>query len=79
MKVAAYEPQLLINKTSNRHAAVQIDAAWPDQVADLFLHIEYDGDVAAAYLNNELLTDHIHYGQAWPIGLKGFQNELLDE
>ncbi|WP_341281978.1 beta-galactosidase [Paenibacillus sp. FSL H8-0537] len=78
VKVAAYEPQLLINKTSNRHAAVQIDAAWPDQVADLFLHIEYDGDVAAAYLNNELLTDHIHYGQAWPIGLKGFQNELLD-
>ncbi|ANY70118.1 beta-galactosidase [Paenibacillus sp. BIHB 4019] len=78
VKVADYEPQLLIKKTSSRHAAVQIDAFWPEQVADLFLHIEYDGDVAAAYLNNELLTDHIHYGQAWPIGLKGFQNVLMD-
>jgi beta-galactosidase len=25
-----------------------------------------------------MITDHIHYGEAWPIGLKQFKDELED-
>ncbi|MNE90523.1 hypothetical protein D3C80_1880460 [compost metagenome] len=32
--------------------------------------------MAGAYLDNRLLTDHIHYGEVWPIGLKSFKDDL---
>ncbi|MGF7033617.1 hypothetical protein J2T17_004565 [Paenibacillus mucilaginosus] len=79
ISVHAYEPELSVSITGGKHAAVRIDPAWPEQVSDVFLEIDYSGDVAAAYLGGELLTDHIHYGEVWPIGLKQFQNELEQE
>jgi hypothetical protein len=78
LSVGAFEPTLDIRKPSARSALVRIEADWPEQVADVFLEIEYEGDVAGAYLNNRLITDHIHYGEKWPIGLKEFRNELED-
>ncbi|QMV40992.1 beta-galactosidase [Cohnella cholangitidis] len=76
LSVAAYEAELRIEKPSDRNALVQVDTNWPEQVSDVFLQIEYDGDVAGAYLDNRLLTDHIHYGKPWPIGLKLFKEDL---
>lgn len=76
LSVASYEAAVRIEKPSERNALVQVDTNWPEQVSDVFLHIEYDGDVAGAYLDNRLLTDHIHYGKPWPIGLKLFKEDL---
>lgn len=76
IEVPAYTPSLTVNKPLERSALVQVDTNWPSQVSDLFLQVEYDGDVAGAYLDNQLLTDHIHYGEAWPIGLKQFKDDL---
>lgn len=76
VNVQSYEPKLHIEHPFERNAIVNIDSNWPDQVDDIFLEIEYDGDVAAAYLNESMITDHIHYGEVWPIGLKQFKDEL---
>ncbi|MFS0726008.1 hypothetical protein [Paenibacillus sp. 1P07SE] len=74
--VAAYEPQIAVEYPLERSAQIMIDTAWPEQVSDIFLQVAYDGDVAAAYLDNRLLTDHIHYGEPWAIGLKQFREDL---
>jgi hypothetical protein len=74
--VPVYEPTVEIKRPSERSAIVHIDSAWPEGVSDLFLDIAYDGDVAAAYLGDRLLTDHIHYGLPWHIGLRQYQLEL---
>jgi len=74
--VDVYEPGLSIRQPSERSSLLRIGTDWPKHVSDVFLTVEYDGDVAAAYLGNRLLTDHIHYGKPWPIGLKQFRLEL---
>ncbi|NIK78395.1 hypothetical protein FHS15_003533 [Paenibacillus castaneae] len=76
LDVPMYEPSFTVQKPLERSALVEIDMNWPSYVSDVFLQVEYDGDVAGAYLDNRLLTDHIHYGEAWPIGLKQFKDDL---
>ncbi|MCT2196912.1 beta-galactosidase [Paenibacillus sp. p3-SID1389] len=73
---AAYLPELTLNSPSDRSVLVDVPADWPESVSDVWLRIEYDGDVAAAYLGDRMLTDHIHYGQHWEIGLKQVRHEL---
>ncbi len=76
LQVAEFQPQLEIRHPQERSALIKIGSEWPSHVSDLFLNIAYDGDVAGAYLNDRMITDHIHYGEAWPIGLKEFKDEL---
>lgn len=76
VNVPSYRPMVEIAYPSDKHAVLQINTDWPEQIGDVFLSIDYSGDVAAAYLKDDLLTDHIQYGEAWPIGLKQFRNEL---
>ncbi|ULO09807.1 beta-galactosidase [Paenibacillus sp. 19GGS1-52] len=72
----AYTPELEQFEPSERSRLLKISSAWPQQVDDIYLHIDYEGDVAAAYLANRLLTDHIQYGHTWNIGLKQVKDEL---
>ncbi|WEK54707.1 MAG: beta-galactosidase [Candidatus Cohnella colombiensis] len=78
LKVDSYVPSVDIRMPSERSAMLTVDTEWPDTVRDVFLHISYDGDVAAAYVGNQMITDHIHYGDTWRIGLQAFQLELID-
>jgi hypothetical protein len=48
-----------------------------DGINDLFLRIEYDGDIAGAYIGGKLIHDNFWNGTAWEIGLKRFMPELL--
>ncbi|WP_178018773.1 beta-galactosidase [uncultured Paenibacillus sp.] len=76
LEFVAYTPELAIASPTDRSALVAVPADWPESVSDVWLHIEYDGDVAAAYLGDRMLTDHIHYGLPWEIGLKQVRHEL---
>lgn len=78
LAVQPYEPTIAIEKPSERHASLRIVSEWPSHVSDLFLQVEYDGDVAAAYIGDRMLTDHIHYGEPWLIGLKQYKDDLED-
>jgi len=57
-------------------ALLKIDPDWPEHVADVFLEVVYDGDTAEAWVGSRMLTDHIHYGKPWHIGLKQIRGEL---
>jgi len=50
-----------------------------DGLNDLFLRIDYVGDVACLYLRDRLIADHFYYGPAWHVGLKRFAPQALDE
>lgn len=76
IRVEGYTPQMDVTFTSERAALLNIDSEWPEQVDNVSLQISYDGDVANAFLSGRLLTDHIHYGHPWNIGLKEFKDEL---
>ncbi len=44
-------------------------------LSNLFLQIDYRGDVARLYSGEHLLTDNFYNGQPWKIGLRRFLNE----
>jgi len=76
IEVESYTPDIQIKYPQARSALIEIDTEWPRHLADVFLNVKYDGDVAAAYLNNHMITDHIQFGEVWPIGLKQFKDDL---
>jgi hypothetical protein len=47
-----------------------------DGVAELFLRIEYTGDVGSAYIGGQLIHDHFCNGAPWEIGLKRFYPDI---
>jgi len=57
----------------------------PEGRSEMFLHINYDGNMADMYRNGELIADNFYTGQEWEIGLKrftdnsdgGFESEIL--
>ncbi len=44
---------------------------------DLFLEIDYSGDIANLYLNGRLSADWFYTGLTWRIGLKKFRDSLI--
>ncbi|MDF2485828.1 MAG: beta-galactosidase [Herbinix sp.] len=42
------------------------------RINDCFLLIQYEGDMAKAYINGEYVADHYYTGRPWEIGLKRF-------
>lgn len=67
-------------ETSMKHEVLQcvihIEAKDMDELNELYLHIDYVGDVAQAYINGRLITDEFYKGTKWEIGLKRYANEL---
>jgi len=47
-----------------------------DNVADVFLDIDYQGDVARLFAGSEMLDDDYYFGKSWMIGLKRFKSEI---
>lgn len=48
-------------------------------IHDLYLRIEYDGDMAMAFLDGELVADHFCNGVPWDIGLKRFAAQIVEQ
>jgi len=47
-------------------------------VDDLFLRIEYEGDVARLYSGNRLITDDFYHGAPWEIGMRNLSVAYLE-
>ena len=71
-----YAPDVLIKRPTEKSALLQFAGEWPSHVHDVWLEVDYEGDVAEAFLNGRLITDHISYGKTWSIGLKEFYTQL---
>ena len=53
-------------------------ATLPDGVNDVFLEVDYTGDVGLAFINGQLVDDHFYFGQPWRLGLKRFFPQLAE-
>lgn len=77
-QVSPYEPAVEVDYPKEYAATLRLDTAWPEQVNDVWVEIDYEGDVAAAHIHHQMLTDHIHYGHSWMLGLKQSRHLLAD-
>jgi beta-galactosidase len=51
----------------------------PKDINNVFLDIDYTGDVGLAFINGELVDDHLYFGKPWRMGLKRFLCRLAEE
>lgn len=77
-QVSPYEPAVEVDYPKEYAATLRLDTAWPEQVNDVWVEIDYEGDVATAHIHHQMLTDHIHYGHSWMLGLKQSRHLLAD-
>lgn len=49
-----------------------------EKYKDVFMLIDYKGDVGELYLNNTLVADDFYKGLKWEVGLKRFKKQLLN-
>ncbi|CAH1221758.1 hypothetical protein PAECIP111892_05038 [Paenibacillus auburnensis] len=76
LELPEYKPEITVTKPAEKTAIIEVSPSWPAHVDDVWLEIDYDGDVAEAFLGDRLLTDNIQFGQIWSIGLKSSYNQL---
>ncbi|NUU74926.1 beta-galactosidase [Paenibacillus xylanilyticus] len=76
LELPEYTPDVLVTKPAEKSALLQFAGEWPSHVHDVWLEVDYEGDVAEAFLNGRLITDHVYYGKTWSIGLKEFYTQL---
>jgi hypothetical protein len=50
-----------------------------DGVHEVFLRINYTGDIARAYIGDQLIDDDFYFGRVWEIGLRRFAPEILEK
>jgi hypothetical protein len=50
-----------------------------DGAHEVFLRIDYVGDIGRAYINDRLVNDDFYFGRVWEIGLKRFAPEALEK
>ena len=56
---------------------VNVPAAAFDGAREVYLQVDYVGDLACAYLGERLIADNFYHGKTWEIGLRRFLPELL--
>ncbi len=51
----------------------EITIDYGEAANDVYLGMEYQGESAKLFLNQELIADHFYYGDTWSVALKRFQ------
>ena len=46
---------------------------------EVYLRVEYLGDIGCAYLGSHLIADNFYHGKTWEIGLRRFLPDLLQK
>ncbi len=79
LAVPELEPFVHAKVADRRTLTLSTDrATLPDGVNDVFLEVDYTGDVGLAFINGQLVDDHFYFGQPWRLGLKRFFPQLAD-
>jgi hypothetical protein len=50
-----------------------------DGVHEVYLKIDYAGDVARAYIGDQFINDDFYFGQPWEIGIKRFSPSISEK
>jgi Beta-galactosidase len=67
-------PRIIFYKDNKAEIGLQQDTF--DDMEEVFLKIDYTGDVARAFIGGRLKADDFYHGEPWVIGLKRFEREL---
>jgi hypothetical protein len=57
---------------------VRVDREQLARCTDIFLHIDYAGDIGEVYIDGVLVADNFYNGTTWEIGLKRFAGCLAE-
>ncbi len=53
-----------------RHKYVLTLPALPEELKDVRLRVDYEGDIGMLFLGNTMISDHFYNGDTWEIGLR---------
>jgi len=68
--------ELEVTRSGPGNAEVRLPARAFDGAKEVFLSIEYDGDVGNAFIDGRLIADDFSNGQPWEIGLRRFRPRI---
>lgn len=71
-------PSLEVEQRADNKAIVKFNPNLLEELSELYLHVDYIGDIGWAFINGKLVHDDISNGTTWKIGLKAFEKELKD-
>lgn len=66
-----------IKSVSADRAIISIQKESINDFDEVFLVIDYIGDIAKAYINDTLILDNYYHGEKWEIGLKRYLTDLI--
>lgn len=77
-------PPVVFHQATNRHWILGLTDENKDQLEseslnDIFVHIDYEGDMVQAFIDGQMVADDLYLGKPWIIGLKRFLPELKSE
>lgn len=72
------EPEISFDQVSQRKYTVQLNSDI-SELNDMFIEADYIGDRALAFIDGELITDHLYQERKWEIGLKKLAPQLKDK
>lgn len=75
--VPAVEIAFEAKEVSNRRYIFNMKkSAFTENLSDIILDIDYVGDNAVAFIDGEMVNDHLYYGNSWQIGLKLYTDRI---
>jgi hypothetical protein len=69
---------LVVTKIDREWWTIRCPVELLDRVKDVFLRIEYVGDIGEAYIDGVLVSDNFCNGTTWELGLKRFAEKLAN-
>ncbi len=72
LSIPASQRDIDIEELSTQDVCIKLSSAALEGVQDVYLRIDYLGDMGHAYLDGQLVSDHFANGLPWEIGLKRF-------
>lgn len=66
-------------KVKNERAVLEFQSGILDGVKEALLQIDYTGDIGYAFIDGELINDNFCNNTTWEIGLKRFEERLMDK
>lgn len=78
------DPPVAFQQATNRHWILGLTDENQDQLEnkslnDIFVHIDYEGDMVQGFIDGRMVADDLYLGKPWIIGLKRFLPELKSE
>ncbi|RZL49830.1 MAG: glycosyl hydrolase family 35 [Pedobacter sp.] len=78
VSLPAIKTELIQNLTGEDKVQVKLPTL-PKDLNDIFLGVDYLGDVGLAFLDNRLVADDFYKGLTWNIGLKQFLDQAKEK